>query len=179
MKKRAGFDINSINPIDYAPRAFIPAFFGHARADTFVKPHHTQRLHAEYSGDKELMLFEDDCDHNSPRPTAFYEAVRSFLSRALHLSNDTSPGQQAMLADVNRLMPDSNAGVLPSLLLWVPCVLLEWLSLTDECLPSLAARPTWLWVVPGRFESTCTCGWACLSSVLIQLRVSFEVGPVI
>jgi hypothetical protein len=113
VKKRAGFDINSINPIDYASRAFIPAFFGHAHADTFVKPHHTQRLHAEYSGDKELMLFEDNCDHNSPRPTAFYEAVRSFLSRALHLSNDTSPGQQAMLADVNRLMPDSNAGVSP------------------------------------------------------------------
>jgi hypothetical protein len=52
VKKRAGFDINEIAPLDTVGRAFTPAFFGHSSGDTFVKPHHTERLHAEYAGDK-------------------------------------------------------------------------------------------------------------------------------
>jgi hypothetical protein len=109
VKKRAGFDIYDISPIDYAPRAFIPALFGHARGDTFVKAHHTQRLHEAYAGDKELMLF-DDCNHNSTRPTAFYETARRFLSHALHLPRDTLPGVQAMIQAANEMMPESDVG---------------------------------------------------------------------
>lgn len=116
VKKRAGFDITAINPQDFVPRAFTPALFGHARADTFVGVHHTERLHADYAGEKELMLFGDGCDHNSPRPVAFYEAVRVFLSRALHVSPDATPQQEAMLADISRLVPDNHAGALP------PCI---------------------------------------------------------
>lgn len=112
MKKRAGFDINDINPVEYAPRAFIPALFGHARGDTFVKAHHTERLHGAYAGEKELMLF-DDCDHNSPRPAAFYETVRSFLARALHLPREQSPRARAMLEAANEMMPESDAGAPP------------------------------------------------------------------
>jgi fermentation-respiration switch protein FrsA (DUF1100 family) len=106
VKKRAGFDIEDINPIEYAPRAFIPALFGHARGDTFVKVHHTERLHEAYAGEKELIIF-DDCDHNSPRPTLFYETVRSFLRCALQLSQNTPPDMQAMLQATN----DADVGV--------------------------------------------------------------------
>lgn len=86
MKKKAGFDIHDIAPLDTAPHAFCPALFGHARDDTFVGCHHTEALHAAYGGDKELHVFAD-CDHNSPRPRTWYFAACSFLLRALRLSS--------------------------------------------------------------------------------------------
>lgn len=94
VKKRAGFDINEIAPLDAAPQAHVPVFFGHASGDTFVRPHHSERLFEAYSGDKERMVFEH-CDHNSPRPIEYYNAAAGFLSRALRV-----PFEAAMLQSV-------------------------------------------------------------------------------
>lgn len=86
------------------PRAYVPAFFGHAKEDTFVRPHHSERLHSAYAGDKEIMLF-DNCDHNSPRPLDFYAASASFLARALHVYFDMQM-LPSMMSETSMLMPN-------------------------------------------------------------------------
>ena len=113
VRKRAGFDINSITPVDMVPRSYVPAFFGHAKEDTFVRPHHSERLHGAYAGDKEIMLF-DHCDHNSPRPLDFYAASASFLARALHVDFDMQM-LPSMMSDTSMLMPNET-GAHPTLL---------------------------------------------------------------
>jgi len=44
-----------VSPIDHVPRSFIPALFGHAKSDTFVRIHHSELLHAAYAGDKNFI----------------------------------------------------------------------------------------------------------------------------
>ena len=95
------------------PRSYVPAFFGHAKEDTFVRPHHSERLHSAYAGDKEIMLF-DHCDHNSPRPLDFYAASASFLARALHVDFDMQM-LPSMMSDTSMLMPNET-GAHPTLL---------------------------------------------------------------
>ena len=40
IKKKAGFDITNLSPIDHVDRCFIPAFFAAACDDSFILPHH-------------------------------------------------------------------------------------------------------------------------------------------
>lgn len=77
VKKRAGFDICTVSPIDSVSASYIPALFGHAEGDTFVRMHHSQSLHAAYAGDKNLIAFSGD--HNAARPQFFYDSVSIFL----------------------------------------------------------------------------------------------------
>lgn len=109
VKKRAGFDINNIAPVEMVPRSYVPAFFGHAKQDTFVRPHHSERLHSAYAGDKEIMLF-DNCDHNSPRPLDFYAASANFLARALQVEFDMQM-LPSMMSDTSMLMPNETGAV--------------------------------------------------------------------
>lgn len=44
-----------VSPIDHVPRCFIPALFGHAEGDTFVRMRHSELLLAAYAGDKNLI----------------------------------------------------------------------------------------------------------------------------
>lgn len=111
VKKRAGFDINSICPVDAAPRAHVPAFFGHAAGDTFVRPHHSERLYDAYSGDKERMVLEN-CDHNSPRPMEYYNAAAGFLSRALRVPFEASM-LQTVMSEASLMLPGIEMGALP------------------------------------------------------------------
>lgn len=108
VKKRAGFDINGICPLDAAPRAHVPAFFGHAASDTFVRPHHTDRLFEAYSGDKEHMVFEN-CDHNSPRPMEYYNSAAGFLSRALRVPFEAAM-LQSVMSEASMLLPGIEMG---------------------------------------------------------------------
>eukprot|EP00892_Ulva_mutabilis_P009090 jgi/Ulvmu1/6553/UM003_0187.1 len=108
VKKRAGFDINTISPVDSAPRAHAPAFFGHASSDTFVQPHHSARLFEAYSGDKERMVFEQ-CDHNSPRPIEYYNSAAGFLSRALRVPFEASM-LQSVMSETSMLLPGIEMG---------------------------------------------------------------------
>lgn len=46
-----------VTPIDLVPTCFIPALFGHATEDTFIRIHHSERLHNAYIGDKNLIKY--------------------------------------------------------------------------------------------------------------------------
>lgn len=66
IKNKAKFNIDHLKPIDHVDKAFIPAFFMHAKDDTFILPHHSKELFEKYAGDKQYKLIEGD--HNSVRP---------------------------------------------------------------------------------------------------------------
>lgn len=55
VRKRAGFDILEVAPIDKVGEAFVPALFGHADGDLFVLKHHSQALHEKYAGEKNFI----------------------------------------------------------------------------------------------------------------------------
>uniref|UniRef100_A0A0E0CHB8 Serine aminopeptidase S33 domain-containing protein n=1 Tax=Oryza meridionalis TaxID=40149 RepID=A0A0E0CHB8_9ORYZ len=82
IQKRAKFDIMDLNVLQFAPKTFIPAFFGHASNDMFIQPHHCDRIHQAYGGDKSIIKFEGD--HNSPRPQSYYDSVSMFFYNTLH-----------------------------------------------------------------------------------------------
>ncbi len=44
----------------------MPAIFAHGADDTFVLPHHSDRIFAGYAGDKKRIRLP--CDHNDERP---------------------------------------------------------------------------------------------------------------
>ena len=52
VKKRAGFNIETVAPLDHVGECFVPALFGHAGDDSFVGKHHSERLFQAYAGDK-------------------------------------------------------------------------------------------------------------------------------
>jgi pimeloyl-ACP methyl ester carboxylesterase len=81
IKSRADFDINLLRPIDHVEQIYIPALFGAAKQDDFVKPTHSQQLFAAYAGDKNIIYM--DGDHNSSRPQSFLDNVAHFLYSAL------------------------------------------------------------------------------------------------
>ncbi|CAM0946292.1 unnamed protein product [Alopecurus aequalis] len=81
IQKRAKFDIMDLNVAKLAPKTFIPALFGHGLNDMFIQPHHCDRIHEAYGGDKSIVKFEGD--HNSPRPQSYYDAVSIFFYNTL------------------------------------------------------------------------------------------------
>jgi pimeloyl-ACP methyl ester carboxylesterase len=90
VRRRAGFSLDAVAPLDAAPATFAPALFGHARGDTFVAPHHSARLFAAYAGDaKRLVAFEGD--HNSGRPDFWYHSATIFLLGALQVEELVGP----------------------------------------------------------------------------------------
>ncbi|KAG2442041.1 hypothetical protein HYH02_009833 [Chlamydomonas schloesseri] len=89
VSKRAGFDINKVSPVDVVAQSYIPALFGHAVGDTFIKISHAEALHAAYAGDKNLIRF--DGDHNSRRPEFFYNSVSIFWHNTLQLEHLLEP----------------------------------------------------------------------------------------
>mmetsp|Transcript_16651 Transcript_16651/g.47479 ORF Transcript_16651/g.47479 Transcript_16651/m.47479 type:complete len:449 (+) Transcript_16651:114-1460(+) len=81
VRKRAKFDPKDVSPIENCGKCFIPALFAHGERDAFIKPHHSEQLHAAYAGDKNLVLF--DGDHNSERPDFFFDSAVIFLRQTL------------------------------------------------------------------------------------------------
>lgn len=81
VRKRAGFNIDDVAPLNRVSQCHIPALFGHATEDTFVSKTHSQRLHDAYAGEKDFITFKGD--HNSVRPSQFYSSALIFLLRAL------------------------------------------------------------------------------------------------
>eukprot|EP00164_Ancoracysta_twista_P001874 GFYU01002462.1.p1 GENE.GFYU01002462.1~~GFYU01002462.1.p1 ORF type:complete len:567 (-),score=72.17 GFYU01002462.1:16-1656(-) len=81
VKKRADFDIDDIDPSAVIQSTFVPALFAHASGDTFVGPHHSQKLASLYPGDQNLVTFEGD--HNSGRPSFFHDSVIIFYHNTL------------------------------------------------------------------------------------------------
>ena len=72
-----------VAPLDVVPSSFIPALFAHATEDAFITISHSEKLHAAYAGDKNLIRFEGD--HNSRRPKFFYSSVSVFFHNTLQV----------------------------------------------------------------------------------------------
>lgn len=100
VRRRAGFSIDDVAPLESAPSTFVPALFGHAAGDTFVAPHHSARLHAAYAAEgKNLCAFEGD--HNSMRPDFWYASATIFLIQALQVEELVGPD-----VDLNAIAPE-------------------------------------------------------------------------
>jgi pimeloyl-ACP methyl ester carboxylesterase len=73
IKKKAKFDIKSLEILDLIGKCFIPALFIHGRDDNFVLPMHSELLYNLYSGDKNRIVV--DGNHNSMRPNFFMDSA--------------------------------------------------------------------------------------------------------
>jgi len=79
--KKAKFNLDEIEPKNYAVRCFIPALFCHAKNDTFVNQHHCKDLSEVYAGDKNVIYV--DGNHNSARPRYFRDSASIFFYNTL------------------------------------------------------------------------------------------------
>jgi hypothetical protein len=98
VKKQAGVDIRHISPIAHADKCFIPALFVAGEHDDFINKRHSEKIHAKYAGDKNMIVVEGD--HNSPRPKFMFDSVSIFLQTCLQIPNswalNTHPGMNLM-----------------------------------------------------------------------------------
>ena len=81
IKDKANFNIDDIELKDYAKKCFIPAFFCHAKGDSFVNIHHCKDLYNVYAGDKNIVYVKGD--HNTERPIHFKDSVAVFFYKSL------------------------------------------------------------------------------------------------
>ncbi|GMP56639.1 hypothetical protein CsSME_00021056 [Camellia sinensis var. sinensis] len=86
IQKKAKFDIMDLNTIKVAKSCFVPVLLGHATADDFIQPHHSDRIFDAYVGDKNIIKFEGD--HNSPRPQFYFDSINIFFHNVLHPPED-------------------------------------------------------------------------------------------
>ena len=92
IMKKAKFNLDDIEPKNYAVRCFIPALFCHAKEDSFVNQHHCKDLYDVYAGDKNVIYV--DGNHNSSRPRYFRDSASIFFFNTLQcerireISND-------------------------------------------------------------------------------------------
>ncbi|THF95804.1 hypothetical protein TEA_002823 [Camellia sinensis var. sinensis] len=81
QKKAKGGDSGVV-----AKSCFVPVLLGHATADDFIQPHHSDRIFDAYVGDKNIIKFEGD--HNSPRPQFYFDSINIFFHNVLHPPED-------------------------------------------------------------------------------------------
>lgn len=86
IQKKAKFDIYHNAPVQYAPNAKAPIIFFGAYGDDFVRLSHSEDLFQVYGGDKQIIRIEGD--HNSERPSYFYDIVASFFYNVLISGTD-------------------------------------------------------------------------------------------
>jgi hypothetical protein len=101
IQGKASFDLTKLRPIDSAKLCFVPALFGHAEGDNFIKIKHTQKIHDEWGGDKNMITF--DGDHNSQRPDFFFDSVGIFFYNCL-ITNDQILDTETNRPKVNVMM---------------------------------------------------------------------------
>jgi len=83
IKSQAGFSIRHLSPISHVNRCFIPSMFVAGEHDDFIKKRHSEKLHAKYAGDKNIVVV--DGDHNSPRPRFLLQSACLFLQSCMQL----------------------------------------------------------------------------------------------
>jgi len=100
IQRRAHVDISQLDVTTAAACSFVPALFGHATGDTFIRPTHSQTLCNIYPGDKNFIQF--DGTHNSARPQFFYDSVSIFFLNTLHppQASDRNAGGQFVPAEM-------------------------------------------------------------------------------
>jgi len=79
----ANFDIEELVPLSHAKRSYVPTLFMHGRGDSFVLPHHSEKLYEAWGGDKELMFLNGD--HNTERSAENVEHGLNFMTRAFRM----------------------------------------------------------------------------------------------
>eukprot|EP00923_Selenidium_pygospionis_P037775 GHVN01066134.1.p1 GENE.GHVN01066134.1~~GHVN01066134.1.p1 ORF type:complete len:434 (+),score=51.25 GHVN01066134.1:1514-2815(+) len=90
IQEKAQFSIDDLEPIKHVDQTFIPSFFIAANSDTFIQPHHSDKLYEAYAGDKEIVKV--DGDHNSIRPPEVHTQIANFLClRLLHTAHALAP----------------------------------------------------------------------------------------
>lgn len=100
VQSRAGFDIDTLCPIERVPKVFAPVLFAVAIDDTFVLPRHTEELFNAWGG-TERIIMQVGGTHNSCRPPWFRDAAATFLEgrltkKAHSLSNPSDSGSLAV-----------------------------------------------------------------------------------
>ena len=81
VKEKANFNIDDVEPCNFAKQCFVPAFFCHGKNDSFVNIHHSKDLYKIYPGEKKAMSV--DGDHNSSRPKKLHEFIALFFYHSL------------------------------------------------------------------------------------------------
>ena len=104
IKKKAGFNINDLNPLDHVGQSFIPVNFIAAKDDNFILPAHTEKLYEKYAGEKTLKIVEGD--HNSVRPEFVMDSITIFFHYILQC--ESLP--QSIKKNKNKRAPNLNAG---------------------------------------------------------------------
>ena len=111
---------NPEKPIKVVNSIKIPALFGHGLQDTLIPSEHTKELYKNYSGLKQIVIFEGD--HNSPRSVNFILATREFLkkhlvgnrkSETIMIKKTQIPVYSTGFGIKNKIMAKSNLKVLP------------------------------------------------------------------
>mmetsp|Transcript_72772 Transcript_72772/g.131073 ORF Transcript_72772/g.131073 Transcript_72772/m.131073 type:complete len:493 (+) Transcript_72772:458-1936(+) len=81
IQKQAGFDICEVSPQAHVGSCFVPALFLHGEEDTFVLPHHSEKLRSGWQGEASHLVMPDT-DHNSRRGEKFIARASLFFVRA-------------------------------------------------------------------------------------------------
>jgi pimeloyl-ACP methyl ester carboxylesterase len=98
IKEKADFNLDDIEPKEYAGKCFIPAYFCHSKEDTFVNIHHCKDLYNLYAGDKNIVYVIGN--HNSERPIHFKDSVAVFFYKALRCKALKERYEQENFADL-------------------------------------------------------------------------------
>ena len=112
IMKKAKFNLDDIEPKEYAVKCFIPALFCHAKNDTFVNEHHCKDLYDVYAGEKNVMYVEGN--HNSSRPSYFKDSAANVISAVLFnlvnqdINDNKNNEQNIINNDINNHMNDFN-----------------------------------------------------------------------
>lgn len=86
VRRRAKFRLEDVSPRDVVGGTYVPVLFGHGRGDTFIGDWHTERLFERHGAEvKRVVSF--DGDHNSMRPSYWYEVGLDFLISALFVDD--------------------------------------------------------------------------------------------
>lgn len=82
IKGKNGVDINKLNPVVYADKTKVPAFFIHAMNDELIPLEHSLSIFEKYGGEKSLNICEGT--HNSARQKHIQEKVGKFFTKYLY-----------------------------------------------------------------------------------------------
>jgi hypothetical protein len=96
IEQRAKFDITDCDPLSKASHCYVPALFGHALDDDFIKIHHSEAVFQAYGGDKNFVRLPGD--HNSDRPNFWLDSVCIFFHNTLVVPYETSSNTPSRLS---------------------------------------------------------------------------------
>jgi len=102
ISSKASFDISSLCPINFVSKIKnVPALFGHAEGDNFIKKKHSETLYDKYPCDKTIIFFEGD--HNTPRPDFFLDQILIHFEQSLCDNLTLSSSVSTLTTSTNKI----------------------------------------------------------------------------